>query len=87
MTRLLTISLACIVLAAVAVGLVVVLAGGGDDEGARPPGATSVLLERGGGPDGSGAVTLTRWRYRADPGDLGLARGWAEGDWRGREVA
>ena len=48
--------------------------------------ATRALLERGGGPDGSAAVALTRWRYRADPRDVGVERGWKDGDWRGREV-
>ncbi len=85
MSRLLTISLACIALAGLAAGLVLVLAG--DDGEAPRPGASDALLERGGGPDGSRVVTLTRWRYRADPGDRGAGRGWADGDWRGREVS
>ena len=29
------------------------------------------------GPDGSGVVRSTRWRYRADPDNRGLDRGWA----------
>ena len=37
-------------------------------------GARRALLELGGGPDGSRAVALTRWRYRADPSDRGLRR-------------
>jgi hypothetical protein len=83
MSRLLTISLACIVLLGCAAGLALVLLGGGDEPGdeSRP-----ALLERAGGPDGSAAVALVRWRYRADPRNRGLRDGWASGDWRGRQV-
>jgi hypothetical protein len=83
MSRLLTILLACIALAGLAAGLVLVL--GSEDE--APPSPKNALLARGGGPDGSRAVTLTRWRYRADPNDRGVQDGWAGGDWRGREVS
>ena len=48
--------------------------------------ARTALLTRGGGPDGSAAVALNRWRYRSDPLNRGLAAGWSSGDWRGREV-
>ncbi|MEA2220314.1 MAG: beta-galactosidase [Solirubrobacteraceae bacterium] len=68
-----------------------VATGGGDDgrrprPAAAPRGAAATLLERAGGPDGSGPVQLRRWRYRADPQDRGLRAGWAGGDWRGRDV-
>ena len=89
MSRLLTISLACVVLIGCAVGLVLVLGQGDEDTpGDRPQqsAATRALLERAGGPDGSAAVALTRWRYRADPRNVGVDRGWKDGDWRGREV-
>lgn len=77
-------ALACLALACLAVGLVVVLGGG--DEPREDGRAPSPLLQRGGGPDGSRPVALTRWRYRADPSDRGLRAGWATGDWRGRAV-
>lgn len=86
MPRLLVIALACIALLGCAVGIYLVL-GQADEKPRRPAGsATRALLERAGGPDGSRPVTLTRWRYRADPGDRGVAAGWADGDWRGRQV-
>src|SRR4051794_35187748 len=87
MSRPLTIIVACVVLAACAAGLGAVLSGGAEaPRPGSPRAATQALLQRAGGPDGSGVVALTRWRYRADPGDRGLARGWQDGDWRGREV-
>jgi hypothetical protein len=89
MSRLLTISLAC--LAVIACALAVFFISGGSEEsppGSGPRSAVSrALLERAGGPDGSRAVTLTRWRYRADPRNVGLDRGWQDGRWSGREVA
>ena len=73
-----------------AAGAWLVLHGEGDGGPRGRPASQSAarlaLLERGGGPDGSRAVTLTRWRYRADPGNRGLAAGWANGHWRGRDV-
>jgi beta-glucuronidase len=57
--------------------------------GAAPPapgGAEATLLRIGDGPAGSGVVTLGRWRYRGDPTDRGLARGWARGHFGGRAV-
>ena len=83
MSRPLTISLVCLALVAVAVGLVVALGGGNGTSGRGAAKASLIVL--GGGPDGSGAVTLARWRYRADPRDRGLD-GWADGEWRGSEV-
>ncbi|MEA2155449.1 MAG: beta-galactosidase [Solirubrobacteraceae bacterium] len=50
------------------------------------PAVAATLLQTGGGPAGSGVVTLTRWRYRADPAVRGRRAGWARGDWRGRPV-
>jgi hypothetical protein len=46
----------------------------------------TTLLRTGDGPAGSAIVTLRRWRYRADPGDLGRAAGWARGSFDGRIV-
>ncbi len=87
MSRLLTIALACLVLIGCAAGLVAVLGGsGGDRENGSSIPATQALRQLGAGPTGGRAVTLTRWRYRADPSNHGLDRGWADGDWRGREV-
>ncbi|MEY2517298.1 MAG: beta-galactosidase [bacterium] len=88
MSRAIIISLACIALLGCAVGAYLVLEGGGERErpGAGHSAATAALLARGRGPDGSASVTLARWRYRADPRDRGLAAGWADGDWRGRQV-
>jgi hypothetical protein len=89
MSRLLTISLACIALIGCAVGLFFVLGdggGGGAPEHGPESAATRALLQRAGGPDGSAAVTLTRWRYRADPRNRGLVAGWKDGDWSGRQV-
>jgi hypothetical protein len=48
--------------------------------------AGAALLQTGGGPAGSGVVTLRRWRYRADPGDRGRRDGWARGLRHGRPV-
>jgi hypothetical protein len=86
MSRLLTILLACIALAGCAVGLVLVLGGGSAGKPAAQSAAARALLQRGGGPDGSAAVTLTHWRYRADPRNRGLNAGWKDGRWTGREV-
>ncbi|HEV7804298.1 MAG TPA: glycoside hydrolase family 2 TIM barrel-domain containing protein [Solirubrobacteraceae bacterium] len=87
MSRPLVICLACLAVVGGAAGAWLVL--GGDDRSGRPAprsAARLALLARGGGPDGSRSVTLTRWRYRADPRNRGLAAGWASGDWRGRDV-
>jgi hypothetical protein len=88
MSRSSIISLAGVALIGCAVGLFLVLGGetSGRRGGASSSAAVRELRERGGGPDGSGVVTLTRWRYRADPGDRGLRSGWADGRWRGRVV-
>jgi hypothetical protein len=48
--------------------------------------AETKLLRTGGGPAGSGIVTLSRWRYRGDRADRGRDRGWARGDFGGRAV-
>jgi beta-glucuronidase len=91
MSRTLVICLACLALVGGAVAAWLVFSDGdgggrlGRDTAAQSA-ARLALLARGGGPDGSRAVTLTRWRYRADPHDRGLAAGWASGDWRGRGV-
>ncbi len=79
----LLITIACAVAIAIAVG--------GEDpagsgRGAGRPSAAATLLQTGGGPAGSGVVTLRRWRYRPDPEVRGRAAGWARGDWRGRSV-
>ncbi|MEA2137116.1 MAG: beta-galactosidase [Solirubrobacteraceae bacterium] len=87
MSRPLLICLACLALVGGAAGAWLLLRDDGGGEGSAPRSAASLaLLQRGGGPDGSATVTLTRWRYRADPRDRGLAAGWATGDWRGRDV-
>lgn len=55
----------------------------------RPPGADvaqATLRDIGAGPAGSAIVTLTRWRYRADPGDRGRDAGWRRGTFGGRIV-
>jgi hypothetical protein len=55
--------------------------------GDHPPSAAqAALLRSGDGPAGSATVTLTRWRYRADPADRGRAAGWARGAFGGRVV-
>jgi beta-glucuronidase len=78
-----------VVLAAVAGGAWLLLAGDehgipGSERGAHA--ADRALLDEGGGPMGSRAVVLHRWRYRADPRNRGTRAGWADGDWRGRQV-
>ncbi|HTN22920.1 MAG TPA: glycoside hydrolase family 2 TIM barrel-domain containing protein [Solirubrobacteraceae bacterium] len=72
----------------VACAVAVVIALRGEAPTGRPPAQSSsaTLLQTGGGPAGSGVVTLTRWRYRADPEVRGVGLGWARGDWRGRPV-
>ena len=84
--------LLAVVLLASAAGLVVLLADE-KDEPARPPSAAPppslaqrTLARQSGGPAGSPAIALARWRYRADPRDAGRADGWAEGGWEGRAV-
>jgi hypothetical protein len=72
---------ALLIIVACAVALAVVLQG---EDPATPGGATgkaaeSVLARIGQGPAGSAAVTLDRWRYRADPDNRGRDRGWARG--------
>lgn len=57
----------------------------GDGAGAISA-AEATLLRMGSGPAGSGVVTLTRWRYRADPDNRGRDRGWGRGDFGGRVV-
>src|SRR5215207_6101811 len=94
MPRILTFLLACVVVAGCVVGVYVVLDGGngsgggagGGDAKPRRSAAETALLKRAGGPAGSAVVTLNRWRYRADPDDRGRRTGWADGDWRGRQV-
>ena len=89
MSRLLTIALACLVLIGCAVGLVVVLGGSGDDG-----------AEHGSAKHATSALRAARRRARRQPRgharragataptrrNRGLDRGWADGDWRGREV-
>jgi hypothetical protein len=78
----LLVTIACAVAIAIAVN--------GEDPGdsVRGPALspTATLLQTGGGPAGSGVVTLRRWRYRADPDVRGRQAGWARGEWRGRPV-
>ena len=71
--------------AACALGAALVLARGVDDPRRVAAGAHP-LATVGEGPAGGRPVTLARWRYRADPGDVGRERGWARGGWRGRAV-
>jgi hypothetical protein len=53
----------------------------------RPPGAAQTPLRHiGTGLAGSAIVTLTRWRYRADPGDRGRDAAWERGTFGGRVV-
>jgi hypothetical protein len=75
----LLVTIACAVAIAIAVG--------GEDPGdQRAAGAAVTLGQTGGGPGGSGVVTLARWRYRPDPEVRGRALGWADGKWRGTPV-
>ncbi|MEJ7798730.1 MAG: glycoside hydrolase family 2 TIM barrel-domain containing protein [Solirubrobacteraceae bacterium] len=92
MPRTILISLLCAVLVGCgAAAYLVLLRGDGSDPPPRaraaPSATRTALLERAGGPDGSRAITLKRWRYRADPRDRGLREGWADGDWRGRQIS
>jgi hypothetical protein len=78
-------------LVTIACAVAIALALGGEDPGAPGGGgpganATATLQHTGGGPAGSGVVTLNRWRYRADPEVRGRQAGWARGDWAGRPV-
>jgi hypothetical protein len=60
-----------------------------DDQTPSPPTAAAIastLGHTGDGPAGSAIVTLTRWRYRDDPGDRGLGAGWRRGTFGGRVV-
>jgi hypothetical protein len=89
MSRPLAILLACVALVGCAAGVYLVLASKGSGPShphASQSAATHLLLERAGGPDGSGVVVLRRWRYRADPHDRGRRDGWADGRWTGRDV-
>ena len=91
MSRPLIISLACLALIGCGAGAWLVLRDDGAPSGPRvsaapESAANQALRERGGGPDGSRNVTLTRWRYRADPRNRGLRAGWADGRWGGRQV-
>jgi hypothetical protein len=79
MSRILIISLACLVLLGGAAGAYLVLEDGGG--GGEPNAARAALAQLGGGPNGSAPVTLTRWRYRSDAQNRGIAAGWADGDW------
>jgi len=54
--------------------------------GATLSAAQTSLLHTGDGPAGSAIVPLSRWRYRADPGDRGRDAGWARGSFGGRAV-
>lgn len=45
--------------------------------------AEATLRPIGAGPAGSGIVTLSRWRYRADPDNRGRDRGWGRGNFGG----
>ena len=88
MSRVLIISLACLALLGGAIGAYVALEGGGSSGpgGGERNAARAALVKLGGGPNGSEAVTLTRWRYRSDTQNRGIAGGWADGDWRGSQV-
>ena len=80
---------ALLVTIACAVAVAIALRGEDPGDGGRGGAAASAaatLRQTGGGPAGSGVVTLSRWRYRADPQARGRAAGWARGDWRGRSV-
>ena len=79
-------------LVVVACALALVVAMRGEDQPASGPGAldrdaiASALSQTGQGPAGSAIVTLSRWRYRADPDNRGRDSGWARGDWPGTPV-
>jgi hypothetical protein len=75
-------------LVTIACAVAVVIALRGEEPAGGPPeqSVSATLLQTGGGPAGSGVVTLRRWRYRADPEVRGRGLGWARGDWRGRPV-
>jgi hypothetical protein len=77
---------ALLITIACAAAIAIALRGEGPAGGPPARSASATLLQTGGGPAGSGVVTLHRWRYRADPQVHGRARGWARGDWRGRPV-
>jgi hypothetical protein len=84
--RLLPVAL-LLVIVACAAALAVALRS--EDRTPSPPTAAAIgsaLLHAGAGPAGSGVVTLTRWRYRADSGDRGLEAGWRRGTFGGRVV-
>jgi hypothetical protein len=79
---------ALLIIVACAVALAVALQG---EDPATPGGATgdaaeSALAQIGQGPAGSAAITLDRWRYRADPDNRGRDRGWGRGTFAGRSV-
>ncbi len=81
---------ALLVVVACALALVVALRG--EDQPASGPGAldrdaiASALSQTGQGPAGSAIVTLSSWRYRADPDNRGRDSGWSRGDWPGTPV-
>ncbi len=77
---LLLVTIAC------AVAIVIALRGGDPAGGPPARSFSATLLQTGGGPAGSGVVTLRGWRYRPDPEVRGRGLGWARGDWRGRPV-
>jgi hypothetical protein len=64
------------------------------DDGSTPEGggeralspAAATLSRTGEGPAGTAAVTLSRWRYRGDPGNIGRDSGWGRGAFGGRPV-
>jgi hypothetical protein len=78
---------ALLIVVACAVALAIALRG--ETPVRAPAGAgafANALSQTGAGPAGSAIVTLSRWRYRADPDDTGRRLGWQRGDWTGRPV-
>src|SRR5436305_8026988 len=91
MKRLLPILAALVLLAGGGAGVYLLLRDDGAEPGRSPAArqqsaAERALLERAGGPDGSAPVVLKRWRYRADPRSTGVSRGFAKGNFAGRNV-
>ena len=83
--------LPALLLVTIACAVAIAIALHGDDPGGSTSGdwqasVAATLLRTGGGPAGSGVVTLNSWRYRSDPEGRGRQAGWARGDWRGRPV-
>jgi len=75
-------------LVTIACAVAIAIASSGENPGSATstPGAAATLRQTGGGPAGSGVVTLSRWRYRPDPEVRGRRLGWALGDWPGTPV-